>query len=201
MIASKRKDKVNLLEREFLKYSPKSEAQKLSISRVAKVTLGSSVIRTFKSGTKEHLESALKKIDLDSLKLVKSKEQYDAWHLVQLNAVSKALSKTEGNGVKLGKGIKWGHAAKVLNIFIALLVFYSPVFEGYKNIGIIKNYLHAPFDSKVFKKLKELGVKDVPTSIKSIDLVRYRYLQNVIYSAARNTRVSPFLLDEIAWPE
>ena len=95
-------------------------------------------------------------------------------------------------------GLRYGHATKILNIYVGLLVFYSPYFDP-KKVKTVKHFLHVPLDSKVFKDLRRCTIKPVPKTIKDIDESSYNRLQEVIRKAALEKKLPPFYLDEYSW--
>lgn len=167
--------------------------------RIAKIILGASVIRAFKKDTKTGLLNCLIKLDVDSLPLINSEKEYDAWHSAKITSVCKCLLKTNAGKFRYHlEGLKWGHATKVFNLFIGHLYFYSPYFEKEKRKAKVHQFLHVPLDSKVFAALKKFKIL-VPKSIKTIDAASYRNIQQLLRSATHKNGVDPLRFDDYAW--
>lgn len=167
--------------------------------RVCKIILGSSVIRAFKPKTKADLLISLIKIDFKGLYSINSEKKYDAWHKKRVDAIYKSLLRN--NEVKFKddlEGLKWGHATKILNLYIGHLLYYSPYFGNAKYINRIYTYLHTPLDSKVFKVLKKSMVA-TPKSIKSIRRVEYLTIQQILREKAKPFSIASIVFDEYAW--
>ena len=116
-----------------------------------------------------------------------------------MDKIYNCLRSFEANVIKLTEsGLRYGHATKILNIYIGLLVFYSTYFDP-KQVNTVKHFFHVPLDSKVFKDLRRCSVKNVPKTIKDIDETSYYRLQKLIREAALKQNLPPFYLDEYSW--
>ncbi|MBN8865489.1 MAG: hypothetical protein J0H92_19095 [Sphingobacteriales bacterium] len=167
--------------------------------RVARIILPNSVIRVFTAGTKLAIFDCLQKIDVDELPALKTRELFDSWHKTQLGKVSKSISGFGNNLAEIGEeGIRYGHAAKILNLFLGHLVFFSPYFSTTASEKV-RHFLHVPFDKKIFVSLRSFQIKDVPNSIKSVDRTTYYRLQAQLREAAGKRSVPPLYFDDYAW--
>lgn len=181
-------------------YLSKQENYKKAIkSRISKIILGSSVIRAFNKETKNDVLKSLLRIDVSKLYEISSIRGYDLWHNQKTASVYKALLKKNAKKFKKDlEGLKWGHATKILNLFMGHLLLYSPYFDNAKYIKRVYGYLHVPIDSKVFALLRQCGV-DTPKSIKSITKQDYNNIQEVLRTGASTHLIAPLLFDEYAW--
>jgi hypothetical protein len=59
--------------------------------RIAKIILGASVIRAFKEDTKNGLLNCLVNLDVESLSLMNTQEEYDKWHYGKITSVYNCL--------------------------------------------------------------------------------------------------------------
>lgn len=167
--------------------------------RVAKIILPTSVIRVFDAGTKPVIFDCLQKIKVDELPALVTKDEFDRWHKTQLGKVSKSISGFGNNLARIGEdGIYYGYAAKILNLFLGHLVFFSRYFS-ITAIEKVRHFLHVPFDKKIFAALKACNMLDVPESIKSLDETSYYHLQEEIREAAGKRSVPPLYFDDYAW--
>ena len=167
--------------------------------RIAKIILGSSVIRAFAAKTKTGLLDCLVHLEINSLSAIHTESEYDKWHYRKITSIYNCLVKTNKSKFKKHtEGLKWGHASKVFNLFIGHLYFYSPYYEKGKQKIKAHRFLHVPLDSKVFTVLKRYNIK-TPLSIKTMTVGQYRDIQKVLRSAAWKKRVDPLLFDDYAW--
>jgi len=187
------------LDKVFLYLSSDSNYKSAIKRRMIKIVLSSSVIRVFKSGSKNELSKCLLKIDLNQLKNIKSQDQFDNWHSLNINNIYLSLRGEPENLERLGKeGLKWGHSAKIFNLFIGHIVMMSPYFTS-QEIKDVKFYLHVPLDSKVFAQLKSCGVKSVPGKIKAVTENTYKVIQETIRNSASTYNLPPIYFDDYAW--
>jgi hypothetical protein len=169
-------------------------------ARVAKIILGSSVIRVFKGGSKISLTECLGKIDVDYLLKISSRKEYDAWHLAGINKIYSCLKKEPVNIDRLSKeGLKWGHSTKIFNLFIGHLVTMSPYFDKTEDYERIRFYLHVPLDSKAFEVLRDCGIKHVPKNIKQVTQKDYKNIQALLFQASEMHNIPALHFDEYAW--
>ena len=128
----------------FKELSKASFYRSLVRQRVIKIVLGSSVIRVFKSGTKEKLRDSLNKLIPDQILKLKTQLEFNQWHLQNVKKIFECLKTQKENIQRLNKvGLKWGHSTKIFNLFIGHLVFNSAYFRDSENLKRIKHYLHA----------------------------------------------------------
>lgn len=168
-------------------------------TRIAKIILGSSVIRVFRAGTKLRLLSYLITFDVDSVANVLSQEDFNQWHMHNVNNVFQVITE-DGNYENIPEeGLRWGHSTKILNLFLGHLIFYSNYFQDFLNVEEAKKFLHVPLDSKAFEVLRDNDVEDVPTRIKWLTSESYYRLQNEIRNAAAEYDLPPIYFDEYAW--
>lgn len=169
-------------------------------ARIAKIILGSSVIRVFKGGSKTSLKECLGKIDVDYLLKISSQKEYDTWHLGGINKVYACLKKEQVNIDRLSKeGLKWGHSTKIFNLFIGHLVTMSPYFDKTEDYERIRFYLHVPLDSKAFEVLRDCSIKNVPKNIKEVTQKDYKNIQSILFHAASLHNTPALHFDEYAW--
>lgn len=165
--------------------------------RIIKIILGSSVIRVFKKGTKKDVVRTLEGINLDELKFILTSRNYDEWQRKQVNKLYTTLIKMNANL----KGLKWGHACKIFNLYISHIIFYSQYFDDLKLINKIKYFIHAPIDSKVLKVLNNTkNFKSLPKSLSLMTEAYYVEIQAEVRMISNKYNCPPFYLDEYVWP-
>ena len=175
---------ITTLDEIFNALNNKDTYQLWSKTRVAKITLGNSVIRVFVKRTKIELISCLLKIPVHEITSIQNQSDYDKWHLKQVKKIYDCLCSIKGNISRLGHtGLLFGHATKLFNLFIGHLIFYSPYFPN-SSVKKVKHFLHVPLDKKVFDVLKSCSVEDVPPSIKKVTESSYYRLQEAIRISA-----------------
>jgi hypothetical protein len=168
-------------------------------TRIIKITLGNSVIRVFVKTTKVALIECLLNVPIEEVTTIGSQQEYDEWHLEQVQVIYECLCSKRGNIGRLGHtGLLYGHATKIFNIFIGHLIFYSPYFRS-SEVKQVKNFLHVPLDKKVFDALKACSIQNVPPSIKKVTETSYYNLQKVVRNAALPYRIPPLYFDEYGW--
>src|SRR5688572_7715832 len=168
--------------------------------RICKIVLGSSVIRVFVEGTKYSLLKCLDNIPIDEVIKIQSQTAYDKWHYKQVNKVYICLKSQRGNTKRIDndEGLKFGHATKIVNLFIGHLIFYSPYFKK-KHTKCVYNFLHVPLDSKVFDALRVCSEQQVPSTIKEVTKETYYSIQEEIRQHAVAYKIPPLCFDDYAW--
>ena len=99
------------------------------LERSALVILGSSVIRVFKTGTKKDVFKILKKLPVPELKSISNESQFQKWFNIQLNKIYSALKKKNQDNHSVQPGLKWGHATKILCLYLREVVLNSRYFS------------------------------------------------------------------------
>lgn len=171
-----------------------------AVERTAKVILGPSVVRVFKSKTSADLGTVLKSLDLDELRKCRTQKQFDNFFFDALSKVDRAILEKNRNNSRVGDGHKWGHAAKVLCLYLRDLVLYTRYFADEDALRL-QDLLYMPVDSVVMKQLRACGVRITPERIKEIDSEdEFRAIQALFTEAARQARVPRILFDDV-WGE
>jgi hypothetical protein len=169
------------------------------IGIAAKVVLGSSVIRVFCKGTKQKLYEALKQIKIKEIKNIKCQKDYEKWFKTNLNNLSKVIKKSNPESKKhnIYPGYKWGHAAKILNLFIREIVENRRYFND-KEVNKIRNYLYMPIDSKVIKAISKTNVKLKAKKIKDIATKKeFDNIQKTLGDASLEARCPRIWFDDV----
>ena len=156
------------LENEFIRIRDKHRKALLKIS--ARAVLGPSVIRVFQKGTKRRLKPILENINIDELLVLETQEEYKQWFKENLEKIAEEIVTTnpKNKASSIYPGYKWGHAAKVLNLFIREVVEFKRYFSDGEAKRISK-WLYIPVDSLAIKELKRLGVNLPFNKIKAIN--------------------------------
>ena len=164
--------------------------------RQARVTLGASVMRVFAGGTDDKVRPVLGKIRLDGLPKMRGQQQYRRWFEKQLERVAKAIYSLNRTRSAVNPGYKWGHAAKILNLFMDGIVRQSRYFTD-KEAKRIEPWLYVPLDSRVMGALNACDV-DTPTRIRKIASSKTFYrIQDEMGEAAACAGVSRILFDDV----
>ncbi len=174
-----------LLDKEF--HRLKAEHRNALRNTAARAVTGPSVMRVYKSGTKEALMPILAdKIDIDALPHVRNQDAFSHWYDAQLVLVARAINQCNNGNTRISPGVKWGHSTKVLSLFVRDLVLKSDYFS-HQQVRKIAGFLHAPIDSIVMRRLRKLNVSLPFSKIKDIDTRKkfYDVQTTLSFAAAR----------------
>jgi len=151
----------------------------------ARVVLGPSVMRVYAKGTRDALLPHLPTLDVDRITLFRSQDSYSTWFDEQVSGIAKVIDRHNPRNSRIRPGLKWGHATKILALYMRDLVLGSRYFSD-KDAAKIAPFLHVPVDSVVIGRLRKLGVSPPFTKIKDIDNRKKFYgVQDVLASAAK----------------
>ena len=134
----------------------------------ARVVLGPSVMRVYAKGTRAALLPLLPKLDVDTITRFKSQEQFSAWFDEHVDQIAKIIDRHNPRNTRIRPGFKWGHATKIMALYVRDLVLSSRYFSD-TDAAKVSAFLHVPVDSVVIGRLKELGFRQPFTKIKEID--------------------------------
>src|SRR5262245_16872587 len=84
----------------------------------ARVVLGPSVMRVYAKGTKMALLPVLSDIDLDALPALQDQEHFSAWFDRHVTRIAQVVSEHNPNNSRIAPGVKWGHATKIMALFV-----------------------------------------------------------------------------------
>lgn len=177
------------------------EAHKRAIKRtVAEGMLGASILRVFSRGTKDDVVPVLLEIDFDALHAITSQVIFDSWFDAGVSRVAAALRIKNASKRECNPGIEWGHAAKIMSIFVRDIVERTAYFDGSTRDRLMP-LLYNPLDSRVFNRLKELGWNGTVNKIKDVAAREDFYgLQETLGRAAREAGVPRVWFDDV-WGE
>lgn len=166
------------------------------VQTAARVVLGSSVIRVFRAGTKGELHSVLAQIPVWELGDLASGPDYSQWFADQLNATARELKRLNPGNGRIFPGYKWGHAAKVLNLFIREVVLHTRYFPDHV-VDRLSLWLYSPVDGIIIERLRGLGHRLPFTKIKEIDSAEKFFLvQNLLSDAAQQAGIPRVWFDD-----
>jgi hypothetical protein len=158
--------------------------------------LGASVIRVFKPKTKEHLVKLLCTVPVKELASIKSEQKYRFWFEKQLSRVALCIKRTNAHNRRIYPGYKWGHARKVLNLYLRDIVHNSPYFHD-SVVTRLGFWLYVPIDGILLRRLRELDCKTGLKAIKDIDTAeKYFRVQDILSRAAEKVGVPRILFDD-----
>jgi hypothetical protein len=161
--------------------------------------LPASVIRGMAPGTKAALTARLEHIPVDELLSIEAEPAYRGWFEAQLDPLGRIIRRLSPPNVKprLYPGYKWGHAAKVLSLFVRDLVLRSRYFRD-EDADRIAPMLCCPIDGVVLKRLKQIGVGVGVERIYQVDSKRlYWSIQDQLEAAARSVSVPRVWFDDV----
>lgn len=169
--------------------------------RAARVTLGASVMRVFAEKTKGDLLHAFEEMRIEELSAIQGEPEFTTWFEQQLDKVADAILvknpiTTEWSAVH--PGYKWGHATKILCLYLREVVECSRYFTQ-EQVDRIRGWLFVPIDGLVIKQLKKDGSKLPFKQIKDIESRKmFMDVQEELGKAARNAGVPRIWYDD-AW--
>ena len=163
---------------------------------IARVVLGPSVMRVYAKGTRDALLPLLPKLDVDTITQFKNQEQFSAWFDEHVGRIAKVIDQHNPRNTRIRPGLKWGHATKIMALYVRDLVLSSRYFS-YTAAAKVSAFLHVPVDSVVIGRLRELGVQQPFTKIKEIDTREKFYrVQEGLASAALTHNIPRVWFDD-----
>ncbi len=112
---------------------------------------------------------ALESIPVEALTEIPDDHQFSVWFEAQRKVVAIAISgKTaSGSTARVRNGNEWGHAPKILAVFLHNLVSYSRYFTDAQARNI-EPLLSCPMDGLNLQRLRDVGERQVPSLIRDI---------------------------------
>ena len=170
------------------------------VQRAARVVLGPSVLRVFRPGTSVPLRKALGRIDVAQLAGVRSANAFRLWYEAELDRIGRVIKNTNASNPRIQPGYKWGHAAKVLSLFVRELVLSSRRFPD-AVAQRLERWLYVPIDRIALRHLKRAGLTHLGIAIKDIDSARkFHAIQDALAGAAKRANVPRIWFDDL-WLE
>ena len=162
----------------------------------ARVVLGSSVMRVFEPGTKEDLSPCLVAVDVEKMPKLGGQEQFRSWFERNLDRVANAINRRNARNRRIYPGYKWGHATKVLTLYLREIVHNRRYFSD-ADVERISPWLYTPIDSIAIKRLRHLGCPLPFKAIKEIDTTEKFYdVQELLGEAAAKVGVPRVWFDD-----
>lgn len=158
----------NQLEAEYRRIAA---AHHLAIRKfTARSCIPASVTRVFNKGTKDALVPLLARLPVDDLPSLTGEPRFRQWFTRHLDPVAKAILRLNPPETRPGihPGYKWGHATKVLGLYVRDLVLFSRYFSD-EDVERIAPWLYCPVDSIVIKRLRFVGEQPGVYLISGID--------------------------------
>jgi len=175
----------------------KKEHRKAILLRLARSAIGSSVGRVFKKGSKKQICHKLGQIRVDEILCLRNEQDYKKWFEKQLNVLAQIIKKGNKGNKKIKPGHKWGHATKILCLYLRDVIINREYFlQNYKEK--FKYWLYCPIDSQVMKALEKKCDISLPFhKIKDIDTPKKFYdIQNKLGQAACEVGVPRIWFDD-----
>ena len=166
----------------------------------------SSMTRLFEKGSKERIVNALFD-EFHSLEKIGNKTDYELFHRGFCewftDNIKTAQRRKNNKIVKESHYAYYGHAAKILDVSLKVIVYYSGL-PNIKDAERILPLLNCAIDSPLLKYLKTTfpfeGI--TPTTVEKIDKTTYVKLQELIkidISRRFNNEILPTQYDDIMW--
>lgn len=167
--------------------------------RFARAVLGSSVIRVFAGGSREMLLASLTRIRLQQLEHVNSEREFRAFFNARLSRLARVIRRTnpKSKNSRIYPGYKWGHATKILCLFLRDVVLHSHRFPP-ATVRRLSRFLYVPIDNVVIDRLRVLGVPLQFHRINQIRTSRHFFgVQHILGEASTRARVPRVWFDDI----
>lgn len=165
-------------------------------ARVARSVLGPSVMRVFATDTNDDVRPLLEKLSLHELTTLESEPDYKAWFDPKTRLVADKLRIRNASNDRVNPGLRWGHATKILALFMRDMVLSSRLFSD-AEANRIAFWLYTPIDSIAMKRLRRLGADPGFSLIKDIDTREKFYgVQDALGEAARKVGVPRVWFDD-----
>jgi hypothetical protein len=166
-----------------------------TLERIAREITGPSVIRVFRKGTRLGLLKVLTRIPVDELRHLPV-GQFNSWYERQLGIVARQLSELNSRNQRVQPGLKWGHGAKVLSLYLCYVVLHSRYFSD-REVSRLAPWLHVPVDGLVMARLRVLGCRLPFRAIREIDSTEKFYIvQDMLQEAAEPAGVPRVWFDD-----
>ncbi len=174
----------------------KRDHKKAIRRRLARITIGSSVGRVLRKGSKEKIWPVLERIPVNEILRLRSQQDYKRWFEKQLNILAVKIHKTNKGNTRIYPGYKWGHATKILCLYLHDIVVHREYFPQ-DCAGKVKYWLYCPIDSVVMNALKRCGVTLEFRKIKEIDKEKkFYHIQDMLGQAAKRKGVPRVWFDD-----
>jgi hypothetical protein len=158
--------------------------------------LGPSVVRVYRKGSNKSLFPVLVDIPVDELGEVRAPEQFRTWFEAQLEVLAAAIDRLNQGNDKIYPGYKWGHATKVLTLYLREIVLNSRYFKD-AEADRLAVFLYIPIDDIAMKRLTKLGYRLPFSAIKQIDTPEKFYrTQEILRQAAARVGVPRIWFDD-----
>lgn len=165
------------------------------LCRAARLILAGSVLRVFEAGSDHDMYPVLVKLEVDRLPGLGGQEEFRHWFEVALGRLARAILKKNRDRASIHPGYKWGHATKVLTLFLRELVLSSRYFTD-AEARRIEPWLYTPLDRVALRRLNAVGYPTV-WAIKDIDTPKLFYrIQNDLGEAAAVAGASRIWFDD-----
>jgi hypothetical protein len=182
------------LKEEYIRL--KKDHRKAIQIRLARITIGPSIGRVFRGKTKDQIWPILTKIPVDEIVLLKNEQTYKDWFKKQLAVLAHKIDETNRGNTRIYPGYKWGHATKILCLYLHDIVMHREYFQQ-KDIERVKYWLYCPVDRQVMNSLKRCGVHLPFTKIKGIDTEeKFFAVQDLLRDSAQEAGVPRIYFDD-----
>ena len=96
---------------------------------MARTVLGPSVTRVFVAGTIKDVRPLLEELPLRDVTGLRNESGYKAWFDAKARLVANRLRIRNANNPRVNPGLRWGHATKILALFMREMILNSRLFS------------------------------------------------------------------------
>ncbi len=168
---------------------------------VARLVLGSSIVRVFKPGMKEKLIPKLAKIKIEDFKKRKQERNFKKWFQKESRKIAKIIKGDKKKRINV-----YAHAPKILALYCRALLHESWWALDKKTYKRIEELLFVPIDSYVIKALKGLDKHEECEALKGIEVMAdfkqetFMNIQEILKGASQKTKIPRIVFDYV-WGE
>lgn len=152
----------------------------------------------FRSGTKDELLKVLPALSVDALPELPDERAYREWFTVALEPLVETighLNPPELNP-RIHPGYRWGHATKVLALYVRDFVLFSRYFSE-EDARRIEPLLFCPVDGIVMERLARAGADPGVRFIRELDEPTFWRIQDALRVAAAEVGVPRVWFDDV----
>ncbi len=167
----------------------------------------SAMIRLLQKGSKQRLKTMTLSILNDVFKAeteIQFNNVHEAFCDWGVNNIMLAEKRRNGRIIKESAPVSYGQIAKIFDVILAVVVYYSHLPDYNKSL-VISKWLHAAVDTKMMKHLKNVYPGDIrpwPATIEQVKHNEYLAIQEVVnkfIDEKHGGTITPTQFDDIYW--
>jgi len=163
----------------------------------ARAVTPGSVMRVFWPTTRMFVVDHLVTLDIDGLPRLGGQKAYRRWFVREVHRLGHTIDLLNRYNEAIRPGVVWGHAAKILNLYVREVACYRPYFSR-RQADRIESWLYVPIDCEVLENLSLCNAPQEPKRICDVATRRQFFrIQQAIGLAARQERCRRIWFDDL----